>query len=67
MSRKDAIVLASRMLALLLTVWALAEVSNLPASLFSFLARLHKPGAGVFDNDSVLAAFAPDFVMLCCY
>jgi hypothetical protein len=37
MSRKNAVVLASRTLALLLTVWALAEVSNLPAELYSFL------------------------------
>jgi hypothetical protein len=37
MSRADAVVLASRSLALLFTVWALAEVSYLPDRLYSFL------------------------------
>jgi hypothetical protein len=41
MSRKDAVVLASRTLALLLTVWALAEAGNLPASLHSFLRYMN--------------------------
>ena len=46
MSRKDAVVLASRTLALLLTVWALAEASYLPASLYSFLRYTNQgPGA----------------------
>ncbi|MGD0271381.1 MAG: hypothetical protein ABSB14_20100 [Candidatus Sulfotelmatobacter sp.] len=36
MSRKDAVVLASRTLALLLVVWALAEACSLPESLHSF-------------------------------
>ena len=46
MSRKDAVVLASRTLALLLTVWALAEAGNLPASLHSFLRYMNQePGA----------------------
>jgi len=36
MSRKDALVLASRTLAVLLTVWALAEASYLPEFLHSF-------------------------------
>lgn len=34
MSRRDAIVLASRLLAVLLSVWALTEVSYLPAAAF---------------------------------
>jgi hypothetical protein len=37
MSREDAVVLASRSLALLFTVWALSEVSYLPDRLYSFL------------------------------
>jgi hypothetical protein len=37
MSRKDAVVLASRTLVLLMAVWALAEASSLPESLLSFL------------------------------
>ena len=45
MSRKDAVVLASPTLALLLTVWALAEASYLPASLQSFLRYINQePG-----------------------
>jgi hypothetical protein len=36
-SRKDAVVLASRTLAVLLTVWALNDLSYLPGSLNSFL------------------------------
>jgi hypothetical protein len=48
MSRKDAVVLASRTLALalLLTVWALVEVSYLPDTLHSFLRyRNQEPGS----------------------
>ena len=41
MSRKDAIVLASRTLAVLLTVWALTDVAYLPGSLHSFLHYLY--------------------------
>ncbi|MGA8502722.1 MAG: hypothetical protein WB683_14310 [Candidatus Sulfotelmatobacter sp.] len=37
MSRKDAVVLASRALALLFIVWALGEASRLPEYLHSFL------------------------------
>ena len=37
MSRKDALLLASRGLAVLLTLWALAEVSYLPEFAHSFL------------------------------
>ena len=36
-SRKDAIVLASRTLATLLIVWALTEVSHLPGAVQSFM------------------------------
>jgi hypothetical protein len=43
MSRKDAVTLASRMLAVLLTVSALAELSYLPGRLHSFL---HYGGQG---------------------
>ncbi len=37
MSRKDAAVLASRALALLMAVWALSDASSLPGSALSFL------------------------------
>ena len=37
MSKEDAVVLASRALALLFIVWALAEVANLPGYVQSFL------------------------------
>jgi hypothetical protein len=37
MLREDAVVLASRTLAVLLMVWALTEVSHLPASVYGFL------------------------------
>jgi hypothetical protein len=46
MSRKDAIVLASRTLAVLLTVWALTDASYLPERLHSFLHYLnHEPAS----------------------
>lgn len=37
MSRRDAVVLASRTLALLMVVWALSAVSALPGAVHSFL------------------------------
>jgi hypothetical protein len=37
MSRKDAVWIASRTLAVLLTVWALTDVSYLPAATYSYL------------------------------
>jgi hypothetical protein len=46
MSRKDAVVLASRTLALLLVVWALTEASYLPQSLHSLLRYINQePGS----------------------
>jgi hypothetical protein len=46
MSRKDALALASRTLALLLAVWALSEASYLPESLHSFLRYINQePGS----------------------
>ena len=46
MSRKDALVLASRTLALLLVVWALGEASYLPERVHSFLRyNNQEPGA----------------------
>jgi len=46
MSRRDALVLASRALAFLLGVWALSEVSYLPESLHSFLRYINQePGS----------------------
>jgi hypothetical protein len=45
-SRKDAVTLASRTLAVLLTVWALTDVSYLPERLHSFLHYLnHEPAS----------------------
>ena len=46
MSRKDAVLLASRTLALLLTVWALSDVSYLPERLHSFLRYANQELAG---------------------
>jgi hypothetical protein len=37
MSRKEVVLLGSRLLATLLTVWALSELSSLPGSVYSFL------------------------------
>lgn len=37
MSRKEAVSIASRALAMLMTVWALTEVSHLPSTLYSYL------------------------------
>jgi hypothetical protein len=46
MSGKDAIVLASRTLAVLLTVWALTDATYLPERLHSFLHSLnHEPAS----------------------
>lgn len=41
MSREDAVSLASRTLAVLLMVWALTDVSHLPASVYAFLHYSH--------------------------
>ncbi len=45
MSRRDAVVLASRTLALLLAMWALNEVSYLPETLHSFLRYINQEPA----------------------
>jgi hypothetical protein len=46
MSRKDAIVLASRTLAVLLTVWALGSLSALPETVYSFVRYVNlEPGS----------------------
>ena len=37
MPRKDAVLLGSRLLATLLTVWALSELTSLPGVIYSFL------------------------------
>ena len=51
MSRQDAVVLASRTLALLLAVWALVEASYLPASLHSFLRYANQePGSSTITQ-----------------
>ena len=48
MSRKDALILASRTLASLLSVWAVSEVSYLPESLHSFLRYINQePGSSI--------------------
>jgi hypothetical protein len=41
-SRKEAVLLASRALAVLLTVWALTDVSYLPERLHSFLHYINR-------------------------
>ena len=41
MSKQEAIVIASRALALLMTVWALAEVSYLPGSIQSYVHYMY--------------------------
>ena len=45
MSRKDAIMLASRTLAVLLTVWALSDISYLPERVNSFVHYLNREPA----------------------
>jgi len=37
MSRREAVVLGSRLLAVLMTVWALTDVCSLPSSVYAFL------------------------------
>ena len=50
MSKRDAVVLASRTLATLLIVWALTEVSHLPGALQSYLHYLnHEPASSGID------------------
>jgi hypothetical protein len=49
MSRKDAVVLPSRALAVLFVVWALGEASYLPERLHSFLHYMDEgPGQSTF-------------------
>jgi hypothetical protein len=45
MLRKDGVILASRTLAVLLTVWALTDVSYLPERLYSLLHYLNHESA----------------------
>jgi hypothetical protein len=58
MSRKDAVVLASRTLALLFTVWALAEASYF-TGIRTFASALHHRGY-VIDHSRVLAPLLPN-------
>lgn len=52
MSREDAVALASRTLAVLLMVWALTEVSHLPATVYGFIhyanVELSSPSATLY-------------------
>ena len=48
MSRKDAVLVASRTLAVLLTVWVLIEVSYLPGEVHSFLRYNQDPTASAY-------------------
>jgi hypothetical protein len=50
MSRKDAVTVASRTLALLLVVWALADASSLPEIIYSSLRYInHEPVSSAFS------------------
>jgi len=49
MSKKDAVMLASRTLATLLIVWALSDVSYLPERLHSYLRYLSQPASSGID------------------
>ena len=51
MSREDAVVLASRTLAVLFTVWALAEICNLPSYVQSYLHYLNHLSVMSPDSD----------------
>jgi hypothetical protein len=51
MSKKDAVLLASRTLVVLLTVWALSDVSYLPENLHSFLHYLNHESASSTANE----------------
>ena len=50
MSRKDAIVLASRTLATLLTVWALSDISYVPQSVHTLLHYLGSTAPSAEDT-----------------
>ncbi|MGO8793183.1 MAG: hypothetical protein ACLQLC_00035 [Candidatus Sulfotelmatobacter sp.] len=52
MSSRDAVALASRTLALLLVVWALSDVSYLPAAVHSFLR---------YANDGIVQSNATQY------
>jgi len=62
MSRRDAILLASRALAILLTVWALADVSYLPGSIYAFRhyssVELTSPTATLYYRHSNLISLS---------
>ena len=44
-SRRDAVVIGSRLLAVLLTVWAFGEISSLPTTVYAFLRYAQQGGA----------------------
>jgi len=62
MSRIDAILLASRTLAILLTVWALTDVSYLPGNVYTFLhysnVELTSPSATIYYRHSNLISLS---------
>jgi hypothetical protein len=62
MSREDFIVLASRTLAVLLMVWALADVSHMPGTVYTFLhyksVELSSPSATQYYRHSDLIALS---------
>lgn len=51
MNRRDALVIGSRALAVLFSVWALAEVSYLPSAIYSFL---HYADQGTSSSGAML-------------
>ena len=48
MSREDAVLLASRSLAVLFMLWALTDISYLPGRLYSFLYYLNNQSASAY-------------------
>ena len=62
MSRREAILLASRTLAILLTVWALTDVSYLPGSVYAFRhyssIELTSPNATLYYRHSNLISLS---------
>jgi len=62
MSREDAVALASRTLAVLLMVWALTEVSHLPATVYGFIhyanVELSSPSATLYYRHANLISLS---------
>ena len=50
MSREDAVLLASRSLAVLFMIWALTDVSFLPGRLYTFLYYVNRDAASAYSD-----------------